>query len=206
MKKIALAYRGIFYYQKYSKEGLTKNLLDDLEKNLDNHKSLLYTCFGECEIEFFFSTYDLEKEIKDLYEKNLDFKYYGNVPQISGDGAGWKLHLIHHKKLITEIKSHMERSRTPYDFLVFTRPDIKLLKSIDSFNIQQVDFIKIDVESYEYEVLKGAENTIKTNKPILGIEILKKYQPNHTEIVQYVKSLGYEKIAKLTHDVIFKPV
>ena len=44
MKKIAIAYRGIFNYQKYSKEGLTKNLLDDLEKNLDNHKSLLYTC------------------------------------------------------------------------------------------------------------------------------------------------------------------
>ena len=34
MKKIAIAYRGIFNYQKYSKEGLTKNLLNDIEKNI----------------------------------------------------------------------------------------------------------------------------------------------------------------------------
>jgi tetrahydromethanopterin S-methyltransferase subunit F len=78
--------------------------------------------------------------------------------------------------------------------------------TLDSFNLTNVDFIKIDVESYEYEVLKGAKNTIETNKPIIGIELLQSYQPNYKEIVKYIESLGYRAIEKMSNDVIFKPI
>jgi FkbM family methyltransferase len=78
--------------------------------------------------------------------------------------------------------------------------------TLDSFNLTNVDFIKIDVESYEYEVLKGEKNTIETNKPIIGIELLQSYQPNYKEIVKYIESLGYRAIEKMSNDVIFKPI
>jgi FkbM family methyltransferase len=47
------------------------------------------------------------------------------------------------------------------------------LKSIDSFNWQRVDLIKIDVEGMELEVLHGAQNTIARARPIMMIEVIK---------------------------------
>lgn len=44
------------------------------------------------------------------------------------------------------------------------------VNTLDSFNYTNVGLIKIDVEGYEYEVLCGAEQTIKRCRPILYIE------------------------------------
>jgi len=48
---------------------------------------------------------------------------------------------------------------------------VKLDDWIKENNISKIDFIKIDIEGYELEVLKGAVETIKNFKPILGISI-----------------------------------
>ena len=42
---------------------------------------------------------------------------------------------------------------------------------LDDFSFKDVDFIKIDVEGHESEVLRGASKTIHENKPILLVEI-----------------------------------
>jgi len=47
---------------------------------------------------------------------------------------------------------------------------VKVFK-LDDFNLKGVTVIKIDVEEHELEVLKGAEETIRNNKPGLFIEI-----------------------------------
>ncbi len=44
------------------------------------------------------------------------------------------------------------------------------LHTLDSFNLQEVDFIKIDTEGYELYAIKGAEETIKRNKPVMIVE------------------------------------
>lgn len=44
-------------------------------------------------------------------------------------------------------------------------------KTLDSYEFDQVDFIKIDVETYEHKVLQGAVNTIRKHKPIMYIEM-----------------------------------
>lgn len=41
---------------------------------------------------------------------------------------------------------------------------------LDSLKIQKLDFIKIDAESFEYEVLKGIQNNIKKHSPIILME------------------------------------
>jgi FkbM family methyltransferase len=41
---------------------------------------------------------------------------------------------------------------------------------LDEFPFDHVDFIKIDVEGYEYYVVKGGEKTIKKHKPVMIIE------------------------------------
>ena len=45
--------------------------------------------------------------------------------------------------------------------------------SIDSLALHRVDFIKIDVEGMELEVLEGAKETLKQSRPILFVETIK---------------------------------
>jgi FkbM family methyltransferase len=45
------------------------------------------------------------------------------------------------------------------------------LNTLDSYQLESVGFIKIDVEGHELSVLKGALNTISTSFPIMIIEI-----------------------------------
>ena len=44
------------------------------------------------------------------------------------------------------------------------------MKKLDDFTFDAVDFIKIDVEAYEYFVVEGGEQTIKKHKPVIIIE------------------------------------
>ena len=54
-------------------------------------------------------------------------------------------------------------------------------------NTVNPNFIKIDVEGFEYNVILGAKNTIEKCKPNLMIEI----QKNENEIISYFLSAGY---------------
>jgi FkbM family methyltransferase len=62
------------------------------------------------------------------------------------------------------------------------------LVSIDSLNLERVDFIKIDVEGMEEDVLEGSKDTILKFKPILMIEIIKS---NKDKILSALESIGY---------------
>lgn len=41
---------------------------------------------------------------------------------------------------------------------------------LDHFRFEAVDFLKVDVEGYEFFVIEGAEQTIKRHKPVIIIE------------------------------------
>lgn len=69
--------------------------------------------------------------------------------------------------------------------------------TLDSFGFQNISMIKIDVENHENEVLEGAMQTIRQNKPILFIENLY-YEyphvcPNPDPHAPILHDLGYEK-------------
>ncbi len=68
-----------------------------------------------------------------------------------------------------------------------------MTKKLDNFDFSnRISFIKIDVEGHEAEVIKGSENTIKKNKPILLVEIEEKYTKKEVGItINYINSLGY---------------
>ncbi len=61
------------------------------------------------------------------------------------------------------------------------------------FNINKVDFIKIDVEGLETDVLESFENTIKLNKPVIFCEIYKGTNSNDDPLktINYLIELGY---------------
>jgi hypothetical protein len=43
-------------------------------------------------------------------------------------------------------------------------------QSLDDFGFTNVDFIKVDVEGYENNIVKSGEKTIRDNRPIIIVE------------------------------------
>jgi len=77
-----------------------------------------------------------------------------------------------------------------------------IIKKLDSFNYNNIGFIKLDVEGYEPKVLEGAKETIERCNPVICCEI-NRDDNNSQEILE---SWGYvlKEIDKLQgHDYIF---
>ena len=69
------------------------------------------------------------------------------------------------------------------------------IKTLDSFNFSNVTLMKIDVQGYEFNVLKGAIETIKKYKPGLFIEI--ETEDRLKEIGDFLSAFGYELYNKV---------
>lgn len=77
---------------------------------------------------------------------------------------------------------------------------------LDDFEFENVDFIKIDVEGWEHNVIKGAGNTIRRWRPIIILE----QKPNNAELhglKQYgaknlLGKIGMKEIVNISGDVI----
>lgn len=69
-----------------------------------------------------------------------------------------------------------------------------ILKKFDSHHKLEFGFLKIDVEGAEFEVLKGMEESISKNLPVIAFEFTKPSNENSTsQILDFLKNLGYEK-------------
>ncbi|HTV90857.1 MAG TPA: FkbM family methyltransferase [Stellaceae bacterium] len=60
--------------------------------------------------------------------------------------------------------------------------------SIDRLELKRVDFVKIDVEGMEIDVLTGARSTIKREKPAMIIEVIKS---ERSQIKSFLTEFGY---------------
>ncbi len=73
-----------------------------------------------------------------------------------------------------------------------------VVETLDSLNLPAPHFIKIDVEGYEWEVLKGSTKTIEKHRPICFIEIAKNFpernfiHQNWDDITNLFTSLNYK--------------
>lgn len=66
------------------------------------------------------------------------------------------------------------------------------LRTLDSYDFQDVQLIKIDVEGHEYSVIEGATETIRTSCPALLIEIEQRHTSRPIEdVFERVRRLGY---------------
>jgi len=69
---------------------------------------------------------------------------------------------------------------------------------VNNKNISYVDLIKIDVEGFEMNVLKGAEEILKKHNPTLFIELddnnLKQVESNAKDLILFLEKLNYQMI------------
>lgn len=73
---------------------------------------------------------------------------------------------------------------------------------VDNNNIEQVDFIKMDVEGVELAALNGATNTIKKHKPTLAIAVYHQINDFH-DILSFIESLNLSYSFYLGHYTIY---
>lgn len=76
--------------------------------------------------------------------------------------------------------------------------------ALDELSIdEKIDFIKIDVEGFENEVLLGGVKLIKRDKPAIYVEI---FEENRSTVENTLDSLGYKLIEKRYDDYLFMPI
>lgn len=142
----------------------------------------------------------LRKNVEDLENvqvqqcalgSNADFMKMGVVPIRENSGN-------------TRIATQRE-SATP-DTLTFVD-----IRALDSFAADvPVNFIKVDVEGYELDVLKGAEHTLLQDKPFIVVEQKRgnaeRYGYKQHDALNYLISLGFEEVFEVSgdHGVRFK--
>ncbi len=78
------------------------------------------------------------------------------------------------------------------------------MKTIDSFNLNNISLVKIDIEGYEIEALKGGLKTILRNKPVMIIEVFR--NSDCEKKLNYIRSLGYEISLLEDNDYLCLPV
>jgi len=85
------------------------------------------------------------------------------------------------------------------------------LMTIDSLELDKLDFMKIDVEGYEVLVIEGAMNTIKKCKPIIVMEVWSDHfsnvDINHTKkLFKNLLDVGYKIEHVFGPDFLFTPL
>lgn len=96
-----------------------------------------------------------------LWNRNTEIDFY---PVKSSNDTPRGISSV--KKELLELR----QEKYPTEKFTFEKTNIKV-KTLDSFEYENVDFIKIDVEGSEVEVIKGAIDTIKKYKPTIQVEV-----------------------------------
>lgn len=125
-----------------------------------------------------------------LHEYGVGEKAY-DTEIIIHERNGGHNHLTHYDK---NPRAKPERSGR-------ARAKVKV-RTIDSFNFQDVGFIKFDIEGYEKFALEGAVETIKRCRPTLQLEIranqCRKFNYKAEDMIEWIRSLGYTVMSKNT--------
>ena len=83
--------------------------------------------------------------------------------------------------------------------------DVKVIR-IDSFGVNDCDFIQLDIEGYEHLALLGAEKTIKKTYPVITLELKglgSRYGYTDEDTIGLLQDWGYEIVGRVNRDVIF---
>lgn len=88
--------------------------------------------------------------------------------------------------------------------------DMKM-RTLDSFELMDVDFIKIDCEGYELQVLEGALETIVRCAPVIIVEqkqhkLTTNYGIKGTPAVDFLQAGGYRLLREMGGDYIMARV
>lgn len=68
---------------------------------------------------------------------------------------------------------------------------------VDNFDFHSLDFMQLDVEGHEIEILRGAEKTIEKHLPLISCE------NGNQDIEQFLAQYGYKRVDQSVSDTIY---
>lgn len=176
-----------------SKYGTFDTILD-IGSNIGNH--MLYYCdkLGAKQIHCFepnqFNYNILQKNIKLNNLQNKVFLYKKAVGAKAAKGSEKNFTYENTGMNVVEILTEESTVDDAIDIV-----------TIDSFHFAGVDFIKIDVEGFEMEVLQGAKQALQSSNAVVLIEV---FDNNKQQVDTFMHSLGYKELISLEdYNVIY---
>jgi FkbM family methyltransferase len=172
----------------------TKNIID-LGANIGTH-SIIYSNYTSG----FVYSFEPQKVVFDILTQNIILNNCKNV--IAYNFGGSNTNNTFYMNSSYETKDNHGAFRI--DNTLNEKTGLKIeCKIIDELNIENVGYIKIDVEGHEYEALLGMKNIINNCNPIILIEIHNDCITKN-ETLNLLHYFGYNKYYKMTHcDYIF---
>lgn len=122
---------------------------------------------------YFDHVYCFDYRRRKLFNKNVDLSKISHFQCALGDR--------NEERLVSGAGSLLSQS-VPRDQWVKIQ-----IYTLDQFKFENIDYIKIDVDGFELQVLQGAINTIEKFSPILVLE----QENNDTRALEFCKELGY---------------
>lgn len=87
--------------------------------------------------------------------------------------------------------------------------DAVVMTTVDAQRLDDVDYLQLDVEGYEWHALMGATETIRRCKPLVQLELrgfVDKYGHTDDEVTAHLAGLGYRVVSRQQgSDVVFAP-
>jgi len=153
----------------------------DIGSNIGNHALYFVSQLRAKRVECF----EPNKKTFETLEKNIEINAYNDIVKAHNKALGSKSSYGIEKGYTvfnTGLNSIDETTKTG---------DTNLISvcKLDDFGYEAVNLLKIDVEGHELEVLKGAEETIRSSKPIILIEA---FEGNLNRVETLLDSFEYK--------------
>ena len=136
------------------------------------------------------------QQFRDCLQKNVPAKNFEIIPCALGEQD-------------TQIEMIVTEGNTGHSHVDSTSIGMGNIQMhrLDYFELQRVDYIKVDCEGYELPILTGARETILRNRPIIVVEQklhkdTGKTKETQFEAVDLLKLWGAKELARVRHDVI----
>lgn len=160
-------------------KAIHNGLVLDIGANIGNHTIFFLAQEARKVISF-----EPVKDTFDILKKNIEINNFQNKVDLFNAGVG-------QTKGKAILKYYNSKNIGMSQLSSDQNGDIPIV-SIDELNIdEKINFIKIDVEGFEADVIKGMTETLKQNKPLIMIEI-RDYL--FAEIDNILQSIGYNHI------------
>lgn len=202
MYKNDLFYHDMLYYQKneYAEQSIIDNELKDIIKSsnfildIGSHVGYHSVAYAKMNTNVKVLAFEAQKHIFELLQKNITQNNYQDRVTCINKAVGNTNRQINLTKYCddgpTTSLSIEYGTDNIYNYgginIGIDGEPLEMI-SIDSLNLEKVDYMKIDVEGAEWLVLMGAKETILKYKPTICFENLKNLS------LDVLKKLGFEK-------------
>lgn len=129
-------------------------------------------------------SFEPSSKIFQYLKNNIEINNYSQIIQAHNFGLGSK----NKNYKFTEYSD--DTSNTPSD----NGKSVITIKKLDDITKEKINFLKIDVEGFEYEVLKGAKNSLKEIEFVYlecNRDLLNKHNSSEKMVCDFLKKLNF---------------